>query len=123
MDTPITPTPVTEQSAPTASVTPSAPTKSSGGTIIAAIIIIILVILGGLYVWGARLNETPITDELPLIPAQENAMTDTSMVPVGSDAVSDISADIENSAAELDAMNADIENALDQIDAELGASR
>jgi hypothetical protein len=44
-----------------------APHKKGGmGASVGIVIIVILLILGGLYFWGARLNQAP--QQLPLIP-------------------------------------------------------
>jgi hypothetical protein len=42
--------------------------RSGIGAITGIIIILILVVFGGLYFWGAYLNRTNSTDQLPFIP-------------------------------------------------------
>ena len=44
--------------------------KSSIGSIIGTIIIIALIILGGLYFWGKRIEETKLTQDLTTSPAE-----------------------------------------------------
>lgn len=47
------------------------PKKEGPGPIIGVIVIVILLIFGGLYFWGAQLNEANSPDQLPFIPGTE----------------------------------------------------
>ncbi len=77
--------------------------KSSAGPVIGAVIVIIILALGGLYFWGAELNEGP-AEQLPFIPGDDGAVveseSDAAWLPPSND--SDDAAAIE---AELEATN------------------
>lgn len=82
------------------------PPKSGVGPIAGAIVVILLLIAGGLYFWGAKLNEANRIDPVPYIPSEDalpsgGADSDTSsgLPPQGS---SDDAAAIQ---ADLEAMN------------------
>ena len=89
-----TPAPVTPTERP--SVTPE--NKSSIGGIIGTIIIIALIILGGLYFWGKRIEESKTeqalrTEETPMSTTSNEAATIRSMS--SSDEVTSLEADLK----------------------------
>jgi FtsZ-interacting cell division protein ZipA len=85
------------------------PQKSSIGGIIGTIIIIALIILGGLYFWGKRIEESKIkqdltTDNIP----EQTAATDSSNV---------------NSSDDLNSIQADLNaSSFDNLDTEMKTS-
>ena len=52
-------------------VTPPEPQKSGVGPIAGAIIVILLLVAGGLYFWGAKLNEKAQENTMPYIPSND----------------------------------------------------
>ena len=52
--------------------------KSTVGPVAGAIIIILLLVAGGLYFWGARLNEN-MTSEVPYIPSNDTMIIESSL--------------------------------------------
>lgn len=79
---------------------PQTVSKSSAGPVVGAIIVIIILVLGGLYFWGAQLNNKTV-DELPFIQGDEQSSMNTWLP---SDNSSDEAAAIE---ADLQATNMD----------------
>jgi uncharacterized protein HemX len=105
----------------TAPTPPEAPKNGSGGPVVAIIIIIALLILGGLYFWGAQLNQMTSEESLPLIPGDAMMEQDSNTASYSdSDSLNDLSAELE--ADNLDDFDAELEAALDNMDAELKAS-
>ena len=86
---------------------PEAP-KSSVGPIAGAIIIILLLVAGGLYFWGAKLNEN-IDANVPYIPSDDTSLQDDSAT-----VTSDTSAGLppQNSSDDVSSIEADA-NAMD----------
>lgn len=87
------------------------PQKSSVGGIIGTIIIIAIIILGGLYFWGKRIEESK---------ANQNLVSDESTTQQAT--TTDENADIENvsSADDLDSIDADLNSTtFTNLDAEL----
>ncbi len=79
--------------------------ETSVGPVIGIVIIVIIIILGGLYFWGSRVNDTMINDE---------ALIDSLSVQGTSDEIADIDADLVGT--NLEGLDAD----LSSIDTELG---
>jgi len=115
------PTPV-QETTPTPSDTPQSPEPnvlgekehSSVGPIIASIIIIILIVIGGIYFWGAILNDsgyTPSQDSEAIV--EDDSKTNDLNNQGTSDDVSDIEADLQ--ATDVDGLEG---NDLDLIDAQ-----
>lgn len=109
----------TQNNAPMPEMQPQ-PEHGSLGPLIGVIVIIALLIFGGLYFWGAQLDDAD-SDAVPYIPDEVGFMAE----PVNnnsdlssSDTVVDIEADLDNTdLAEIEsAINADIES----LEAELG---
>lgn len=92
---------------------PQTVSKSSAGPVIGAIIVIIILALGGLYFWGAQLNNKA-ADELPFIPGDDpSAMNEEgAWMPLSSqsDEAAAIEADLQttNMDAFEQQMNADL---------------
>ena len=86
---------------------PPQPEKHSIGPIAGAIIVILLLIAGGLYFWGAQLNQQ--TDTPPYIPSD-----DTSMQDANTTVTSDTSAGLppQSSSDDVSSIEADA-NAMD----------
>ncbi len=86
--------------------------KSSAGPIVGAFIVIIILALGGLYFWGAQLNQEP-EDTLPFIPGDDGMTGEETWLPSssGSDDAAAIEAELEatNMNAFESEMNADLD--------------
>lgn len=81
--------------------------KSSIGSIIGIIIIIAIIILGGLYFWGKRIEESKLQDELLM----KNATTSEEVAPENvssSDDVNSIEADL-NATTDFSGLGAELE--------------
>jgi FtsZ-interacting cell division protein ZipA len=81
--------------------------KSSIGSIIGTIIIIAIIILGGLYFWGKRIEESKVQDDLLM----QSATTSEEVVPENvstSDDVNSIEADL-NATADFGGLGAELE--------------
>ncbi|MBI4155947.1 MAG: hypothetical protein HY507_01805 [Candidatus Zambryskibacteria bacterium] len=73
--------------------------KSSIGSIIGTIIIIALIILGGLYFWGKRIEETKLTQDLTTSPTEmtvDNSEAAIIKSTSSSDDLGSIEADLNN---------------------------
>lgn len=92
------------------------PPKSGVGPIAGAIIVILLLVAGGLYYWGAKLNEDIQRNSIPYIPDdssfQEESATTGNTLPPQSD-----SDDVSSIESDFNAMNFDEINS--QNEAEL----
>lgn len=81
--------------------------KSSIGSIIGIIIIIAIIILGGLYFWGKRIEESKLQDDLLM----QNATTSEEVAPENvssSDDVNSIEADL-NATTDFSGLGAELE--------------
>ncbi|OGG58506.1 hypothetical protein A2765_02115 [Candidatus Kaiserbacteria bacterium RIFCSPHIGHO2_01_FULL_56_24] len=90
---------------------PSAPKSGGVGPIAGAIIVIILLIAGGLYFWGAKLNQQS-ADIPAFIPSNDSSMQDTS--PPTTELDSDTSAGLppQSSSDDVTSIQSDF-NAMD----------
>ena len=72
--------------------------KTSVGPIIGTIIIIALIVLGGLYFWGKRIEETKLTKTLTSEEPQNEQMSEAAaIISVGTSTnINDIEADLNN---------------------------
>lgn len=87
--------------------------EHSVGPIVGAVIIVLILVLGGLYFWGERLNES----QESLTAEQIEQTPDETLLELKTQGGSDELADIEADAAATDLENLDIE--LKNIEAEL----
>ncbi len=81
--------------------------KSSIGSVIGIIIIIAIIILGGLYFWGKRIEESKLQDDLLM----QNATTSEEIVPENvssSDDVNSIEADL-NATTDFSGLGTELE--------------
>lgn len=92
------------------------PPKHAVGPIAGAIIVIILLIAGGLYFWGAKLNQANDMNAIPFIPSNDEAQLE---------AGADVNAGLppQSTSDDVAAIEADMEAVdLGAIDAENSAS-
>lgn len=95
-------------------IPPQSENKSGIGSIIGVIIIIAIIVLGGLYFWGKRVEESRLNQELLGIPAEQTNSTSTE------DDINQIQTtssgdDFSSIEADLNATN------IDDLDAEVNA--
>ncbi len=87
-----------QNTTPIGVVPPSSPTaapheKKSIGPLVGTLIVLLVLILGGLYLWGSKLEQDNMNNTPPFILGDDNA--DAGLPPTSnSDAVVDIEADI-----------------------------
>ena len=103
-----------QQEVPTKEVQQEAPTPKSGkvGPLVGIVIVVVLLIFGGLYLWGAQLNEQARFDE--------NSLFDTSLnddIASPSDEPAQIERDLDT--FDTTDFEAQIEADLDALEAEL----
>jgi len=104
-----------ESVAPVDSGTDQAENKSTG-SIIAIIVIVVIIIIGGLYFWGQTVNDDTLKDTdltAEEITSAPDATTEALKQQGGSNAISDIDADLNNTDF------GDFDAELQEIDAQL----
>lgn len=90
------------------------PPKSGIGPIAGAIVVILLLVAGGLYFWGATLNEEVMNNSIPYIPSDE--------VPAGGDSDSASGLPPQSSSDDAAAIETDLETMnFDQFEAQTEA--
>ncbi len=88
--------------------------KSSIGSIIGTIIIIALIILGGLYFWGKRIEETKLKQKL--ISESENTIPSPTTEMNEANAIKSISSGDDLNSIEADLNSTNLENLSSELD-------
>ncbi len=99
-------------------ITPEEKPKSGVGPIAGAIIVILLLVAGGLYFWGAKLNEKAQENTMPFIPSNDTMQMQESMPANDSDLPPQSTSD-DASSIESDFQAMDLESIEAQNEAEL----
>lgn len=100
-------------------MTPEEQPRGGVGPIAGAIIVILLLVAGGLYFWGAKLNEKAQENTMPYIPSNDTAPAPQTSTATDTDGMPTQSTSDEPSSIESDFNAMDFESIESQNDAEL----